>query len=186
MRICVFCGARGGSRVEYAEAARRLARELTVRAIGLVYGGSAVGLMGTLADEMVAVGGEAVGVIPRPLVRREAAHGGLSRLHIVESLAERKARMVELADGFVALPGGLGTLDELFEVLSWSQLGLHGKPCGLLNVAGYFDSLLAFLDRAVAEGLVAAEHRSALWVETQPEALVARIARRWEEGGGRS
>lgn len=149
---------------------------MVARKIDLVYGGAHVGLMGRLADAVMAGGRRATGVIPRTLVEREVAHRGLDDLRVVGTMHERKALMADLADAFLAIPGGLGTLDELFEVWTWAQLGLHRKPIGLLNVAGYFDPLLSFLDRATAEGFVSAEHRATLLVESDPAALLDRIA----------
>src|SRR5579871_639763 len=146
-RVCVFCGSSSGLRSSYAEAARRLGWTLAGHKVGLVYGGGKVGLMGTVADAVLERGGEAIGVIPQPLVAREIAHPGLTELRIVSSMHERKALMADLSDAFIALPGGYGTLEEFAEALTWSQLGIHKKPCGLLNVAGYYDNLIAFLDR---------------------------------------
>src|ERR671932_40439 len=145
-RLCVYAGSNAGARPEYARAAEELARELVARGIGLVYGGGRVGLMGVLADTVLAGGGEAIGVIPQALVDREVGHQGLTELRVVGSMHERKALMAELADAFVALPGGYGTWEEFFEIVTWVQLGLHPKPCGLLNVAGYYDPLLALAD----------------------------------------
>jgi uncharacterized protein (TIGR00730 family) len=143
--------------------------------ISLVYGGASVGIMGVLADTVLAEGGEVVGVLPRDLFAKEVGHDGLTQLHLVGSMHERKAQMAELADGFIALPGGLGTFEELFETVTWSQLGLHRKPCGLLNLCGYYDHLTAFLDHSVEEEFVKAQHRSALIVEKEPEALLERF-----------
>lgn len=176
-RVCVFCGSRAGVRPEYAAAARRLGHALVQRGFGLVYGGASVGLMGTVADEVIDRGGEAIGVIPEALMAREIAHDDLSELHVVDSMHQRKARMAELAGAFVALPGGLGTLEELFEVLTWAQLGLHAKPCGVLDVAGYYAPLASFLDRAVGEGFVSSTHRSLLRVERDPDALLDHFER---------
>lgn len=153
-RVCVFCGSASGSRPGYAGAARELGTRLAHRGIGLVYGGAAVGLMGTVADAALAAGGEVIGVIPGALVDREIAHPGLSELHVVGSMHERKALMAELSGAFVALPGGLGTLEELFEVCTWRQLGLHAKPIALLDVEGYWAGLLAFLAHTEAEGFL--------------------------------
>ena len=181
-RGCVFCGSSAGRQPAYAAAARALAAELTRRGIGLVYGGAAVGLMGVLADAVLERDGEAVGVIPRGLVERELAHPGLTELHVVETMHERKALMSELAAGFVALPGGMGTLDELAEAITWGQLGIHAKPCGLLDVDGYFGPLLAFADHAVAEGFLRPEHRAAISVATDPGELLELMSRtRWPE-----
>jgi uncharacterized protein (TIGR00730 family) len=158
--VCVFCGSSSRARDVYFDAARRTGRELARRGLRLVYGGASVGLMGALADAALEAGGVVIGVIPRALVDRELAHPRLSEQHVVESMHDRKALMSELADAFLALPGGLGTLDELFESLTWAQLGLHGKPVGLLNVDGYFDDLLRFCDRAVADGFLHPAHRA--------------------------
>lgn len=174
-RVCVFCGSSPGARPAYAEAAEELAGLLAGEGIGLVYGGGGVGLMGRLADAMLAGGGEAIGVIPRALVAREIGHTGLSELRVVGSMHERKALMAELSDAFVALPGGLGTLEELFEVYTWSQLGLHRKPCALLDVEGYYADLAGFLAHAVEERFVREEHRAMLIVEREPRALLERL-----------
>jgi uncharacterized protein (TIGR00730 family) len=176
-RICVFSGSSSGRREAYGEAAVALGRTLVGRGYGLVYGGARVGLMGAIADAVLAAGGEAIGVIPRALVTREVAHAGLTDLRVVASMHERKAMMSELSDGFVALPGGWGTLEELFEVMTWGQLGLHAKPCGLLNVDGYFDPLLAFLERAVDEQFVRAEYAPLLAVSASPSGLLDRFER---------
>jgi uncharacterized protein (TIGR00730 family) len=176
-RICVFCGSSPGARPEYGDAAERLARLLVAEGIGLVYGGGAVGLMGRLADAVLSDGGEAIGVIPEALVAREIGHRGLSDLRVVGSMHERKALMAELADAFVALPGGLGTVEELFEVYTWSQLGLHRKPCALLDVDGYYDGIARFLDHAVEERFLRPEHRELLIVERDPRALLDRLRR---------
>ena len=176
-RVCVFCGSSPGARPEYTETAHDLGSLLVERGLGLVVGGADVGLMGRLADAVMSEGGEAIGVIPQALVDREIAHLGLSDLRVVGSLHERKATMAELSDAFIALPGGLGTLEELFEVYTWSQLGLHAKPCALLNVAGYFDALAGFLDHAVAERFVTEHHRRTLIVEEDPRALLDRLER---------
>ena len=174
-RLAVFCGSNPGARPEYVEAARSLGTLLCKRGIGVVYGGSSVGLMAALADTMLENGGDIIGVIPRMLVEREVANNALSDLRIVESMHERKALMAELADGFMALPGGIGTLEEFFEIWTWGQLGMHDKPCGLLNVAGYFDGLLEFLDRAVTEKFVRDVHRAMVVVESDPADLLARF-----------
>ena len=175
MRLCVFSGSSPGRLPDYAEGAARLGEALARAGVGVVYGGSNVGLMGILADAALARGGEVIGVIPRSLVEREVAHTGLADLRVVESMHQRKALMAELADGFVALPGGLGTLEELFEVWTWAQLGHHRKPCALLNIGGYYDPLAAFLDHAVAERFVRPAHRAMLIVESDVEALLAAI-----------
>ena len=171
-KVCVYCGSSLGKRPEYAYAARRLAKALTLQGIGLVYGGASVGIMGEIADAVLAGGGEVIGVIPQVLVDKEVAHGGLTELKVVGSMHERKAIMMEISDGFIALPGGLGTQEELFEVLTWSQLGFHKKPCGLLNVGGYYDKLCSFLDHAVEEQFVKTHHREMLLVEDSPEKLL--------------
>jgi hypothetical protein len=183
--VCVYCGSNRGARPEYAAAAHRLGRLLGERGIGLVYGGGNVGLMGVLADAALAAGAAVTGVIPQTLVDREVAHQGLTEQRIVGSMHERKALMAELADAFIALPGGLGTLDELFEIWTWSQLGFHAKPCGLLDVAGYFQPLVAFLDRAVAEGFVRRPHRETLCLESDPERLLAMLDARVAPRAGR-
>ncbi|MBK9167708.1 MAG: TIGR00730 family Rossman fold protein [Bryobacterales bacterium] len=174
-QICVYCGSSAGSRPVYREAAHRTGELLARRKIGLVYGGGDVGLMGVVADACLAAGGEVIGVMPQALVEREIAHQGLTRLHIVRSMHERKALMADLSDGFLALPGAWGTLDELCEALTWAQLRIHGKPCGLLNVEGYFDGLLAFADHAVREGFLKPVHRGLLLSGTDPEALIATL-----------
>jgi uncharacterized protein (TIGR00730 family) len=174
-RICVYCGANTGARPAYAEAARRLGQFLGERGLGLVYGGGNVGLMGVLADAALLAGAEVIGVIPRALMARELGHQGITELRVVETMHERKAAMAEFADAFIALPGGLGTLDELFEAMTWAQLGLHQKPIGLLEVDGFFAPLVAYLDRAVTEGFVWAEHRAALTVASDPEVLLERF-----------
>ena len=173
--VCVYCGSNAGARPAYAEAARRLGEELVARGLGLVYGGSSVGIMTVVADAVLERGGQVTGVIPEALVRKEIAHGGLSRLHVTSSMHERKTLMAELSDAFVALPGGIGTLEELFEAWTWAQLGLHGKPVGLLNVAGYFDGLVAFLDHAVREGFVREANRAMLVVSDDPAELLDRF-----------
>jgi len=171
-QVCVFAGSSDGARPEYREAAQELGRALVDWRVGLVYGGARVGLMGVLADAVLAAGGRVTGIIPERLVEREVAHQGLSELYIVTSMHERKARMADMSDAFVALPGGLGTLEELFEVLTWAQLGLHSKPCGLLNVRGYFDGLLSHVDHSIAEGFIRPESRPLLLVSTQSDALL--------------
>lgn len=173
--VCVFCGASPGDRPGYGAAARALATLLAQRNLTLIYGGGSIGIMGILADAALAAGGRVVGVLPEHLARREMAHAGVTEMHIVASMHERKALMAGRADGFIALPGGLGTLEELFEVLTWSQLGLHRKPCALLNVEGYFDPLIAFLDSAVVRGFVQPRHREMLLIDTEPARLLERI-----------
>jgi uncharacterized protein (TIGR00730 family) len=172
-RVCVFCGSSPGATPAFAERARRLGAVIAAQGLGLVYGGASVGLMGELADAALAAGGSVTGVIPQSLVDMEVAHQGLSELRVVVSMHERKAVMADLADAFVALPGGLGTLDELAEVLTWAQLGLHTKPTGLLDVDGYFTPLLEFLDGAVGNRFLHPAHRSMLLIETDPERLLA-------------
>ncbi len=174
-RVCVFCGSSPGARPEYVLAARELGQLLAKKKIGLVYGGARVGIMGALATAAVEAGGEVTGVMPGALVRKEVAHTGLKDLRIVETMHERKALMAELSDGFVALPGGLGTIEEFFEVLTWAQLGMHDKPCGLLNVNGYFDPMVAFIDHAVAQQFVSPASRSLVIVESSPETLLHRF-----------
>jgi uncharacterized protein (TIGR00730 family) len=175
-RVCVYAGSNPGSDPAYAEAARALAALMAERGIGLVYGGGKVGLMGVLADTILAAGGEAIGVMPQALIDREIGHPGLTDLKVVHSMHERKALMAELADAFVAVPGGIGTLEELIEIYTWSQLGIHDKPCGVLNVRGYYDDLAAFLDHAVQEGFLRAEHRAVLTVAEDPAALLDAFA----------
>ena len=174
--ICVYCGSSPGRLEAYAEGARALARALVARDLGLVYGGASIGLMGLIADTVLALGGRAVGVIPHALARKEVAHKGLTELHITQSMHERKTLMAELSDGFIAMPGGIGTFEELFEIWTWAQLGIHAKPVGLLNVAGYYDALTTFLDHATHEQFMKPQHRSVLIVEPEPVALLARFA----------
>jgi uncharacterized protein (TIGR00730 family) len=174
--ICVFSGSNVGSRPEYAVAASAVGRLLAEQGIRVVYGAGNIGLMGVLADAAVAACGEVIGVIPQMLVDKELAHGRLAELRIVGSMHERKALMAELSDAFLALPGGLGTYEELFEVLTWAQLGIHHKPCGCLNVAGYFDPLDALLDHAVSEGFVRPQHRRLLVSSSDPVELLALLA----------
>jgi uncharacterized protein (TIGR00730 family) len=174
-RICVFTGSSDGRRRSYRTAAIDLGETLVRRGYELVYGGAQVGLMGAIADAALAAGGHVIGVIPQALVTREVAHRGLPDLRVVASMHERKALMADLSDGFIAMPGGWGTLEELFEVLTWGQLGLHHKPCGLLNVDGYFDPLLTFLARAFEERFVRSEYASLLPVATSPDELLDRF-----------
>jgi uncharacterized protein (TIGR00730 family) len=171
-RLCVFAGSSSGVRAEYRTVADEFGRLLALRGVGLVYGGARVGIMGTVADAVLAGGGQVIGVIPRALLEKEVAHTGLSDLRVVTSMHERKALMADLSDGFVALPGGWGTLDELFEILTWAQLGIHRKPCGVLNVRGYFDRLLSFLGHAVDEGFVRREYHSLFAVSAEPATLL--------------
>ena len=173
--LCVYCGSNPGRRPEYVEAGRALARAAAARGIDLIYGGATVGVMGAVADAALDAGGRVVGVIPQALVDKELAHHALTELVVTASMHERKAMMAERADAFVALPGGVGTLEEIFEMWTWAQLGFHRKPCGLLNVAGYYDGLVAFLDRTVEEGFVRPGHREMLVVEPTPDALFERF-----------
>ncbi len=172
MRYCVFCGSRSGIRPAYTAAAEELGRLLAQNGIGLVYGGASVGLMGSIANAALGAGGEVIGVIPRDLVRREVAHTALGDLRVVDTMHQRKALMAELSDGFIALPGGVGTLDETFEIWTWAQLGHHSKPCALLNTNGFYRGLNSFLDVVVEEGFLRAEHRSTLICEDDPESLL--------------
>jgi len=174
--LCVFCGSSPGVRPEYAAAARQLGASLAHRGVRLVYGGARVGLMGELANAALQAGGAVTGVIPEALLGREVAHTDLRDLRIVPSMHERKALMTDLADGFLAIPGGAGTLEEFFEVWTWAQLGIHRKPCGLLNVHGYFDGLLTFLDHAVAERFLRVEHRVMVLVDNDVDRLLERFA----------
>jgi hypothetical protein len=190
--VCVFCGSNPGASPVYAEAARDLGRILAGRGVTLVYGGGRVGLMGVLADAALAAGGRVTGVIPEALAAKELAHGGLTELRVVGSMHQRKALISELSDGFIALPGGIGTLEEWFEVWTWGQLGFHPKPCGMLNVTGYFDHLLAFLDHMTAQCFLSEAHRSMAIVDDRPESLLDRLAsyhapriRKWIELGER-
>jgi uncharacterized protein (TIGR00730 family) len=171
-RVCVFCGSSAGRNPRYLEAAKRVGVTLARRGIGLVFGGGSIGLMGAVADAALEAGGEVVGVIPKALQLRELAHARLTTLHVVASMHERKAKMADLADAFVALPGGMGTLEELSEILTWAQLGLHARPCGLLDVEGYYRPLIAFFDHAAAEGFLRPEHRRLVLVADDAEALL--------------
>src|SRR5258708_23796147 len=173
--ICVFSCSNLGVRPEYQQAARALAEEMVARGLGLVYGGASVGLMGVLANTVLAEGGEVIGVIPRGLFRREVPHMGLTEMHEVNSMHERKALMADLADGFIALPGGFGTFDELFEITTWAQIGLHNKPIGLLNVAHYFDPLLDLVEHAANEGFIPFAHTKLLLNENNAAALLDRF-----------
>lgn len=175
-RVCVFCGSSAGIRPEYAEAARALGVELARRRLGLVYGGGSVGIMGILADSAMAAGAEVIGVIPRPLASRELAHAGLTELKLVDSMHERKAAMAALADGFLALPGGLGTLEETLEILTWAQLGIHAKPVAALNTAGYWDGLIRLLGHAAAEGFVRSEYAGLMLFADEPAEALDRMA----------
>lgn len=174
-RICTFTGSKTGKRSEYRAAARQAARQLVERGYGLVYGGGNVGLMGVIADAALERGGHVTGVIPDALVSQEVAHRGLSELRVVQSMHERKAVMADLSDGFIAMPGGIGTMEEFFEVLSWAQLGLHDKPCGLLNIGGYYDHLIRFMNHAVDQEFLKPKHRALLIVEEEPSRLLDRF-----------
>ncbi len=175
--ICVFCGSANGRRQSYARAARKFGAALAGRELGLVYGGGSIGLMGVVADAALEGGAPVVGVIPRALFRREIAHHGLTRLEVVPSMHARKARMARLSDAFVALPGGIGTLEELFEVLTWGYLGIHAKPIGLLDVGGYWRPLVRLLDHAVEEGFLRPAHRKLVVIDRSPPRLLERLAR---------
>ena len=174
-RVCVYCGSRPGLRPAYADAARDLGTRLAEAGLGVVTGGGRVGLMGVVAGAVLDAGGEAVGVIPQALMDREVGFARLTELHVVETMHHRKAMMADLADAFVALPGGLGTLEEIAEALTWVQLGIHAKPCAFLDVEGYYAPLVRFLDHAVEEGFVTADRREAVIVEATPEALVEQL-----------
>ena len=173
--ICVYCGSRSGRLPAYTEAATALAQVLVKHNIGLVYGGASIGLMGAVADEVLALGGDVIGVIPKALAHKEVAHPHLTQMHVTASMHERKTLMAELADGFIALPGGIGTFEELFEIWTWAQLGFHHKPCGLLNVADYYEHLIQFLDHVQAEQFVKKPTRDLLIIEDDPEALLTRF-----------
>jgi uncharacterized protein (TIGR00730 family) len=175
-RLCVFAGSNLGVDPAYRQAAEVLGRLLAERGMGIVYGGAHVGLMGALADAALGAGGEVIGVIPNMLAEHEVAHDRLSELHVVETMHQRKALMSELSDSVLALPGGLGTFEELFEVATWSQLGIRVRPCGLLDVGGYYEPLVALLDHAVSKGFLSAEHRSIVLVEGDPERMLARLS----------
>ena len=174
-RICVYCGSSPGKLPEYMDAARTLGHALAARGIGLVYGGASVGVMGVVADAVLDKGGEAIGVIPYALATKEVAHSGLNELFVVDSMHERKARMAELSDGFIALPGGWGTIEEIFEMLTWAQLGFHEKPCGLLNISSYYDHLVTFLDHAIDQRFVREEFRPMIMVDESASALLDRF-----------
>ena len=174
--LCVYCGSSVGRDPVYADAARGLARAMVERGVRLVFGGGRVGIMGVVADEIMRLGGDATGVIPQALMRKELAHDGLTELHVTPSMHARKTLMAELADAFVALPGGIGTFEELFEVWTWAQLGFHDKPCGVLNVNGYYDRLVALVEHAVDQAFIRPVHRDMLVVDTDPVALLSRFA----------
>ena len=175
-RICVYCGSSPGKISDYQEAAKILGKELAERGIGLVYGGASIGVMGTVADAVLEQGGEVFGVIPFVLAKREVAHKGLDELFVVNSMHERKAKMAELSDGFIALPGGWGTIEEIFEMLTWAQLGLHDKPCGLLNISSYYDHLFAFLEHAIDQRFVQQEFRPMIMMDQSASTLLDRFA----------
>jgi uncharacterized protein (TIGR00730 family) len=175
-RICVYCGSNPGRLPDYRESARQLGHELAARGLGLVYGGASVGVMGAVADAVLEQGGNAIGVIPRSLATREVAHSRLDELIVVDSMHARKAQMAELSDGFIALPGGWGTIEEIFEMLTWAQLGFHEKPCGLLNVASYYDHLFAFLEEAVRQQFVKEEYRPMIMMDEAPDLLLDRFS----------
>jgi uncharacterized protein (TIGR00730 family) len=176
--ICIYCGSAAGTRPEYAEAARRIGRIMVEQGVGLVYGGGRVGLMGIVADAVLEGGGRVIGVIPDPLATEEIAHNGLTELHVVADMHRRKAMMADRADGFLTMPGGIGTFEEFFETLSWAALKLHQKPMGVLNIAGYFDPMLALLDHAVAEGFLRPKHLGLLITSDDPESLVVEMLKR--------
>ena len=171
-RICVYCGSSPGKLADYQAAAQTLGHELAARGLGLVYGGSSIGVMGAVANAVIEKGGSAIGVIPQALATREVAHTGLEELFVVESMHQRKAKMAELSDGFLALPGGWGTMEEIFEVLTWAQLGMHEKPCGLLNISGYYDHLYAFLENAIEQRFVREEFRPMMIMEERADRLL--------------
>jgi uncharacterized protein (TIGR00730 family) len=174
-RICVYCGSSPGKLPDYMESARTLGHELAARGLGLVYGGASVGVMGVVADAVLEKGGEAIGVIPYALATKEVAHSGLNELFVVDSMHERKAKMAELSDGFIALPGGWGTIEEIFEMLTWAQLGFHDKPCGLLNISSYYDHLVTFLEHAIDQRFVREEFRPMIMVNESASALLDRF-----------
>jgi uncharacterized protein (TIGR00730 family) len=176
-RLCVFCGSSAGAQPIYAEVAAQLGRELAKSKIALVFGGGRVGLMGILADSVLGAGGQAIGVMPRALVEKEIAHTSLTELHVVESMHQRKAMMADLADAFLLLPGGFGSWEEFCEIVTWLQLGIHRKPCAILNVAGYYDGLLSLADHALAEGFLRPAHLQMLIVQDHPQAALSHLAR---------
>ena len=187
--VCVYCGSSPGFRPEYAEAAKALGRTMAEQGLALVYGGGKVGLMGIVADSVVAHGGTAIGVIPDALMQKEVGHRGLTELHVVRNMHERKQMMADRSDAFIAMPGGVGTFEELFETFTWAQLGYHDKPVGLLNVAGFYDGMLAFLNHAVGEGFLKQVHADMLHVSTSPQDLLGQLAAaprvrvdKWQEG----
>ncbi len=176
-KLCVYCGSRPGGRSDYAIVARQLASAMVIKNIDLVYGGASVGIMGKIADAVLEEGGKVTGIIPKGLFTKEVAHTGITELREVDSMHERKSLMAELSDGFIALPGGYGTIEEIFEIITWSQLGMHNKPCGLLNVHNYYDNLIDFLDHAVSEQFINNLNRSILLVDERPDALLEKFER---------
>lgn len=175
--ICVYCGSRLGAKAEYAEAARELAKAMVERDIGLVYGGASIGLMGVMADTVTSLGGRAIGVIPQDLLKKEVAHDHLAELHVTKNMHERKLLMAKLSDAFITLPGGIGSMEEMFETWTWAQLGFHQKPCGLLNVAGYFDALAEFIQHSVSEQFLMPQHRDLLYIKSYPSDLFEAFAK---------
>ena len=174
-RLCVYCGSSSGRQPVYAQVARQLARAMVNRNIDLVYGGASVGIMGEIANAVLEEGGDVIGIIPKELFKKEVAHTGVTELREVDSMHERKSLMADLSDGFIALPGGFGTIEEIFEIITWSQLGMHRKPCGLLNVCHYYDKLIGFLDHAVTEQFIKAAHHSTILVDECPDALLEKF-----------
>jgi len=174
--ICVYCGSNPGRVADYRNAARQLGHEIADRNLGLVYGGASVGVMGAVADAVLERGGKAIGVIPHALATKEVSHHGLNELFVVDSMHQRKAKMAELSDGFIALPGGWGTIEEIFEMLTWAQLGFHEKPCGLLNVSGYYDQLFGFLENTIAEQFVKPEYRPMIMMDDSPSSMLQRFS----------
>ena len=174
-RLCVYCGSSSGRQPGYAQVARQLAHAMVSKNIDLVYGGASVGIMGEIANAVLGEGGDVIGVIPKGLFAKEVAHTGITELREVGSMHERKALMADLSDGFIALPGGLGTIEEIFEIITWSQLGMHRKPCGLLNVNNYYDKLIGFLDHAVSEQFIKATHRSTILIDEYPDGLLEKF-----------
>ena len=174
-RLCVYCGSSSGRQPGYAQVARQLAHAMVSKNIDLVYGGASVGIMGEIANAVLGEGGDVIGVIPKGLFAKEVAHTGITELREVGSMHERKALMADLSDGFIALPGGLGTIEEIFEIITWSQLGMHRKPCGLLNVNNYYDKLIGFLDHAVSEQFIKATHLSTILIDEYPDGLLEKF-----------
>ncbi|MBT7589944.1 MAG: TIGR00730 family Rossman fold protein [Candidatus Scalindua sp.] len=174
-RLCVYCGSSSGRQPGYAQVARQLAHAMVSKNIDLVYGGASVGIMGEIANAVLGEGGDVIGVIPKGLFAKEVAHTGITELREVGSMHERKALMADLSDGFIALPGGLGTIEEIFEIITWSQLGMHRKPCGLLNVNNYYDKLIGFLDHAVSEQFIKATHHSTILIDECPDGLLEKF-----------